>query len=77
MPDRTPSRVPDHRERQFLQQLRDRGWVRAVHLVGGPALRERLLEKRWIESQGTGGSLAYRMTDEGMQAKKAPVRVSR
>ena len=36
---------------------------------------QRLLEKQWIESQGTGKELAYRITDEGMAAKKAPVRL--
>jgi DNA-binding transcriptional regulator PaaX len=36
---------------------------------------QRLLEKHWIESQGTGKELAYRITDEGMAAKKAPVRL--
>ena len=36
---------------------------------------ERLIEKRWIESQGIGRDLAYRMTEEGLEAKRAPVRL--
>ena len=60
-----------------MQHLRDRGWVKATQLVGGPSLLRRLLEKGWIESAGTGKDLAYRITDDGMAAKRAPIRLER
>jgi hypothetical protein len=69
------SLVPNHRERQFMQQLRGRGWVKAIELPENPITLQRLLEKRWIESQGMERDIAYRITDEGMAAKKAPVRL--
>jgi hypothetical protein len=58
-----------------MQNLRDRGWVKAIELPEAPAILKRLLERRWIERQGTGGNLAYRITAEGMAAKTALVRV--
>jgi hypothetical protein len=57
-----------------MQHLRGRGWVKATELVGGPSLLRGLFEKRWIESQGTGRDLTYRITDEGMAAKKELIR---
>lgn len=67
--------VPNHTERQFMQQLRGRGWVNAVELPESRGTLRRLLEKRWVESQGKGKDLAYRITEEGMAAKKALVHV--
>ena len=58
-----------------MQWLRGRGWVNAIRLPETPMTLQRLLEKHWIESQGTGKELAYRITDEGVAAKKAPVRL--
>jgi len=58
-----------------MQQLRGRGWVKAIELPENPITLQRLLEKRWIESQGMERDIAYRITDEGMAAKKAPVRL--
>lgn len=72
---RDMSIVPNHRERQFMQRLRDRGWVNAIELPDNRITLQRLLEKRWIESQGAGKDLAYRITGEGLAAKKAPVRL--
>ena len=68
--------TPHHRERQFMQQLRGRGWVKAFHLPHMPGTVRGLLDKRWIESQGRGADLAYRITAEGMAAKIALVRIS-
>jgi hypothetical protein len=34
-----------------------------------------LLAKGWIESQGSGNELAYRITEIGLAAKKTPVRI--
>jgi hypothetical protein len=36
-----------------------------------------LLEKRWIESQGAGKDLSYRITEAGLDAKKAPIPLRR
>ena len=67
--------LPNHIERQFMQHLRDRGWVNAVELPESRTPLQRLLEKRWVESRGTGRDLAYRITEAGMAAKKALVRL--
>jgi hypothetical protein len=67
--------TPNHRERQLMPRLRGRDWVKAIYLPEGPTTLQRLLEKRWIESQGAGKDLSYRITDEGMAAKIAPVRL--
>jgi hypothetical protein len=32
-----------------------------------------LLERRWIECQGTGRDMSFRITEEGLAAKKAPI----
>jgi hypothetical protein len=65
--------VPNHRERQIMQQLRGRSWVKAFELPEGWRTIGHLLDKRWIESRGAGRELAYRITEEGLAAKKAPV----
>jgi len=64
---------PTHYERQWMQQLRGRGWVRASTLP--PLIRtiENLLRKGWIESTGTGRDLCYRLTEQGMIAKTTPI----
>ena len=67
------SLVPNHRERQFMQWLRGRGWVNAIELPENSVTLQRLLEKCWIESQGQGRDAAYRLTEKGMAAKKAAV----
>jgi hypothetical protein len=58
-----------------MQNLRGRGWVKAIELPEAPGILKRLLERRWIESQGTGRNLVYRITADGMAAKIALVRV--
>jgi hypothetical protein len=65
--------TPNHRERQLMQRLRGRDWVRAIEISEGPRTLQVLLEKRWIERRGAGTDLAYRITDEGMAAKTAPI----
>lgn len=66
-------KLPTHYERQLMQHLRGRGWVKASALP--PVIRtiENLLEKGWIESTGAGRDLSYRLTDLGMAAKTAPI----
>ena len=36
-----------------------------------------LLEKRWVERQGIGRDTTYRITDEGITAKTAPIPLNR
>jgi hypothetical protein len=56
-----------------MQQLRGRGWVKGFELPPARALVGRLLQKRWIEGRGAGRGLEYRITEEGMRAKKARI----
>jgi chromosome segregation and condensation protein ScpB len=65
--------IPNHFERQLMQQLRGRGWVKASGLPPSPRIIGHLLRKGWIEAQGAENDLAYRMTEEGMTAKTAPI----
>lgn len=67
------SLFPNHRERQFMQGLRNRGWVNAVELPDVRVTIRGLVERRWIERRGEGPSLEYRITKEGMAAKTAPI----
>jgi hypothetical protein len=65
--------TPNHYERQLMQRLRGRGWVSAVELSSNPTVANRLLERQWIEKEGTGLDTMFRLTEEGLAAKKAPV----
>jgi hypothetical protein len=65
--------VPNHREREFMQRLRGRGWVKAAQLPDAKATLTRLLEKRWVERQGIGREATYRITEEGIGAKTAMI----
>jgi hypothetical protein len=66
--------VPNHRERQFMEPLRGGGWVKASKSPPSPIVIANLLAKGWIERQGSGAELAYRITENGLAAKKATVR---
>jgi hypothetical protein len=67
--------VPNHRERQFMQQLRGAGWVKATALPATPRVIANLLSKGWIESHDSEGTVKYRLTDQGLAAKTAPVKL--
>jgi hypothetical protein len=56
-----------------MQHLRAGGWVKASVAPAGEKLIENLLGKGWIERRGLGNELSYRITDEGLAAKKMPV----
>lgn len=64
-----------HRERQFMQHLRGAGWVKASMLPASPKVIAGLIEKCWIEVQGVGSETCYRLTEEGLTAKIAQVRI--
>jgi predicted transcriptional regulator len=59
-----------------MQHLRAGGWVQASGAPAGEKLIENLLAKGWIEKREiTANEVSYRLTDKGLAAKKAPVRV--
>jgi hypothetical protein len=64
-----------HRERQFLQYLRDAAWRRAGTLPDSPKLISKMLGKGWIERSGDGNDVVYRLTPKGLAAKIAPVKI--
>lgn len=66
---------PHHRERQIMQQLRNAGWVKASALTDSPKTIANLISKGWIEYRQTESGPAYRLTDLGLQVKKAPLRI--
>ncbi len=72
MPPRRPE-IPNHNERQLLQQLESGGWLKAVTMPSSPAFVDKLLLKGWIEKGIIDGRLCYRITDEGRAAKKVPI----
>ena len=63
--------IPNHFERQLMQQLRGRGWVKASEFPPSTRLIGALLQKGWIEAQGANKDLTYRITEEAMMAKTA------
>ena len=65
---------PNSRERQFMQQLRGAGWVKATGLPDSPRILANLIKKGWVECQQTEAGQAYRLTELGLQAKKALIR---
>jgi hypothetical protein len=71
------STVPNYFERQFMQLLRGRGWVKATELPSGRPLIQSLLQKNWIESEGTGKSVVFKLTEDGLTAKKAPIPIAK
>jgi DNA-binding transcriptional regulator PaaX len=64
------TQVPNHNDRQMMQRLRGWGWVRAVELPEARTTIPRLLQRGWIESEGSGHALVFRLTEEGLAAKK-------
>jgi hypothetical protein len=62
--------VPNHREREMMQQLRGAGWVKATALPDSPRVIANLLSKGWIESNDSNDG-----TDQGLAAKTAPVKI--
>jgi hypothetical protein len=65
--------VPNHREREFMQRLRGRGWVKVSQIPDAAITLKHLLEKRWVERQGIGMGI----TEEGIAAKMALIPLTR
>ncbi len=68
-----------HPERQFMQYLRGEGWIKARLLPASARLVENLLSKGWIEQQKQGpkNETYLRLTEKGLEAKRAPVPTGR
>ena len=49
--------------------------MKAVTLPDSPKLVQNLIRKGWIERRGDADGLSYRITDQGLAAKMAPVRI--
>jgi hypothetical protein len=64
-----------HRERQFLQYLRDGACRPTVGLPDSPKLISKLLGNGWMERSGNGTEVVYRITPKGLAAKMAPVKI--
>jgi hypothetical protein len=69
--------VPNHRERQLMQHLRDSGWVKAGTLPHWPRITANLLDRGWIEQQVQSGERFFRITEKGLEAKRAPICISK
>jgi len=67
--------IPNAYERAVLQVLRDAGWVNASKINSTSAFIEKLIAKGWIERRTVEGKLCYRITDQGLDAKKRPVEI--
>jgi DNA-binding PadR family transcriptional regulator len=70
--------LPNHRERQFMQYLRARGWINAGTLPSSPKTIKNLLKKGWIERRHGDpmDEVHYRITENGLAAKKASVPIA-
>jgi hypothetical protein len=66
--------TPNARERQIMQHLRGAGWLKATRLPDSPKIIANLINKGWIECQKTANGPAYRLTNLGLEAKKAPLK---
>lgn len=67
--------TPKHRERQLMQYLYGREWVKATTLPSSAKTFSNLLSNGWLEQRGSGNELAYRITEMGLRAMKARVRI--
>ena len=65
----------NHRERQLMQHLSGAGWVKASALPSNPKHIMVLLGRGWIDVRGVGSETYYRITEQGLAAKMAPVRI--
>jgi hypothetical protein len=74
-PQKMTMKPPNSRQRQIMQYLRGAGWVKAAGMPDSPKIIADLIEKGWLEVQQTEGGHAYRLTEPGLQAMKAPLPV--
>jgi hypothetical protein len=63
----------NHHERQFMESLLGRGWIKARLLPPSARLVENL-NKGWIEQkQGPENETYFRLTEKGLEAKRATI----
>jgi hypothetical protein len=62
----------NHYHRQFLDRLRDRGWVSSLKLPDSPGTALALLRNGWMERRSTGKGVEYRMTEAGLLELSRP-----
>ena len=62
--------VPTHNQRQLMQLMEGRGWVKAFQLPDARQTIKGLLDRGWIESRAAGRELSYKITAEGVAAKR-------
>ena len=56
-----------------MQRLRGAGWVKAAGMPHSPKVLVNLIRKGWVEREQTENGQVYRLTELGLQAKKAPL----
>jgi hypothetical protein len=56
-----------------MQHLEGSGWVKAFTVRSSPKVIAKLLAKGWIEKSVIEGRLCYRVSDQGLAAKKMRV----
>ena len=59
--------------RRSMQNLRDVGWVKATALPHSPRTLKNLVSKGWVEFRRDEDGVYYRITDQGVAARMAPV----
>ena len=69
--------IPNAYERAVLQVLRGAGWVNGSKIHATPGFIEKLIVKGWIERNALDANVCYRITDQGVAAKKLPLEVKR
>ncbi len=72
--DKREMKPPTHRQRQIMQRRRrmDQG----LYLAGLTQNDREFTGKMLDRSRGSDGDMTYRLTETGLEAKKAPVRIS-
>jgi hypothetical protein len=63
----------NHPQRQFLQYLRHGGWVKVSDLPDAPRKIVKLMGLGWIERNGSGSEVSFRITDAGLEELKKPI----
>ena len=56
-----------------MQRMHDRGSIKAIEVPWGSRTLAVLIEKGWVESCGDGRDKVFRITEQGIVAKKARI----
>ena len=60
-------------QRNFMQYLRSGNWVSITALPDSPSTKSKVVEFGWVEQRGRGPEVCYRITENGLEALKAPM----